>query len=208
MVVLFDRATQDREEIANSIAEDEKRAFIHPFNNPNVIAGQGTSGLEIVEDIQAMGLSIDRLLTPAGGGGLTSGLSISIHDTFPNAKIHTVEPENFDDFRRSLEAGEILSNEKLTGSICDAVLTPEPGTLTFEIVKRHCSEGLVVSDASVCEAMRFAFEEFKLVVEPGAAAALAALLDAGKKYQEEIIVVMLSGGNADPELFSKILAGR
>ncbi|PCI05385.1 MAG: hypothetical protein COB78_01915 [Hyphomicrobiales bacterium] len=206
-VVLFDRATQDREEIANEIAERENRTFVHPFNNPNVIAGQGTSGLEIVEDLQALGLSVDRVLTPCGGGGLTCGLSISIHDTFPEAKIHTVEPQGFDDFSRSLEAGEILSNETLTGSICDAMLTPEPGALTFEIAKQHCSDGLVVTDASVCEAMRFAFEEFKLVVEPGAAAALAALLDAGQKYQGEVVVIMLSGGNADPELFSKILTG-
>lgn len=207
-VVLFDRATQDRDEIANEIAERENRTFVHPFNNPNVICGQGTCGLEIVEDLKAMGLSADRVMTPAGGGGLTSGLSISIHDAFPEAKIHTVEPTGFDDFRRSLEAGEILSNASLTGSICDAVMTPEPGTLTFEIAKQHCSDGLVVSDASVCEAVRFAFEEFKLVVEPGGAAALAALLDAGQKYQGEVIVIMLSGGNADPELFSKILTGR
>lgn len=207
-VVLFDRATQDRDEIANEIAQREDRTFVHPFNNPDVIAGQGTCGLEIVGDLQAMGLSADRVLTPCGGGGLSSGLSISIHDAFPDAKIHTVEPENFDDFKRSLAAGEILSNDALTGSICDAVMTPEPGTLTFEIVKQHCSEGLVVSDALVCGAVRFAFEEFKLVVEPGAAAALAALLDAGKKYQGEVIVIMLSGGNADPELFSKILAGQ
>lgn len=205
-VVLFDRASEDREKIANSIAEKENRTFIHPFNNPNVIAGQGTSGLEIAEDMQGMGLSVDRLLTPAGGGGLTSGLAISVHSAFPNAAIHTVEPIGFDDFKRSLVAGEIVSNEKLSGSICDAVLTPEPGTLTFEIVKRHCSEGLVVSEASVRKAMRFAFEEFKLVVEPGAAVALAALLDAGQKYQGEVIVIMLSGGNADPELFSEILA--
>ncbi|MFK5977653.1 MAG: threonine/serine dehydratase [Rhizobiaceae bacterium] len=206
-VVLYDRATQDRDEIANEIAEREHRTFVHPFNNPNVIAGQGTSGLEIVGDLQAMGLSATRIMTPTGGGGLTSGLSISIHDAFPEAKIHTVEPQGFDDFKRSLEAGEILSNDALTGSICDAVMTLEPGTITFEVVRQHCSEGLVVSDASVCEAVRFAFEEFKLVVEPGAAAALAALLDAGQKYQGEVIVVMISGGNADPELFSKILTG-
>lgn len=206
-IVLFDRATEDREEIAGDIAEKENRTFIHPFNNPNVIAGQGTSGLEIVEDMKEMGLSVDRVLTPCGGGGLTSGLSISIHSAFPDAAIHPVEPIGFDDFKRSLEAGEILSNDRLTGSICDAVMTPKPGTVTFEVAKQHCSEGLIVSDASVCNAVRFAFEEFKLVVEPGGAVALAALLDGGQKYQGETIVIMVSGGNADPELFSKILLG-
>lgn len=204
-VVLFDRKTDDREKIANAIAKEENRTFIHPFNNPNVIAGQGTCGLEIIEDMRAMGLSPDRVLTPCGGGGLTSGLSISIHSVFPKAKIHPVEPVGFDDFKRSLESGNIVSNDALSGSICDAILTPEPGTITFEIAKQHCSGGLVVSEASVCKAVRFAFEEFKLVVEPGAAAALAALLDSQKKYQGETIVIMLSGGNADAAQIASIL---
>lgn len=207
-VVLFDRKTEDREEIANAIAEREGRTFIHPFNNFDVIAGQGTSGLEIVEDLKVIGLSLDRILTPCGGGGLTSGLSIAVHDAFPEAAIHTVEPENFDDFKRSLEAGEIIANDALTGSICDSVMTPSPGDLTLKVASAHCSEGLVVSDASVCKAVRFAFEEFKLVVEPGAATGLAALLDAGQKYQGETIVIMLSGGNADPKIFADILQGK
>lgn len=207
-VVLFDRDTDDREEIANDLAAKEGRTFIHPFNNANVIAGQGTCGLEIIEDLKGLGLSLDRVLTPCGGGGLTSGLAIAIHHTFPDAGIYPVEPEGFDDFKRSLELGKIVANENFTGSICDSIMTPSPGDLTFEIVSKHCSNGLVVSDETVCKAVRFAFEEFKLVVEPGAATGLAALLDAGEKYKGETIVIILSGGNADPEIFANILLGK
>ena len=204
-VVFYDRASQDREQALAQVVEKDGSILIHPYENANVIAGQGTVGLEIVQDMQAMGRKIDRLLVCTGGGGLTAGVAMAIHGTFPDARIHSVEPEAFDDYRRSLEEDRVVGNEKTTGSICDAILTPAPGQLSFSINRELLSKGLVVSDEEALAAVRFAFSELKLVVEPGGAVALAALLKHGKDWSGETIVIVISGGNVDPGLFSKAI---
>jgi threonine dehydratase len=207
-VVLYDRDTQDRDAIAQEVVERTGAHFVHPYENPFVIAGQGTSGLEIGEDLAAMGLAADRVISCCGGGGLTAGVALAIHERFPNAKIHTAEPAGFDDYARSLAGGVRVRNERLSGSACDALLTPMPGEISFAINKDHIASGFAVTDAQAFEAMRIAFAELKIVVEPGGAVALAALLSQGKAFAGETVVCIASGGNVDPEFYSRVLEGR
>ena len=205
-VVTYNRETEDRDAIAKSLCEESGATFIHPFDNSEVLAGQGTSGLEIANDLEALGEKPDHVFVCCGGGGLTSGLAVGLHGIFPDTKVHPVEPVGFDDYTRSLAAGERLSNDHLGGSICDAILTPSPGEISFEIAQTHLSPGIVVDEHNVREAVRFAYFELKLVVEPGGAVALAALLASEKKYAGKCVVAVLSGGNADPALFSEIVS--
>lgn len=205
-VVLYERSTEDREAVVAKLQAQENQVLVHPFNDFNVIAGQGTVGLEIAEDVSADSEDLDRVLVCTGGGGLTAGVCIGIRAKFPNAKIHTVEPEGFDDYKRSVETGTIQSNTQLSGSICDAILSPSPGEIGFEVCRPILSDGLIISDEEAREAMRFAYNELKLVVEPGGAAALAALLKHGKKWQGETIAVVISGGNVDPVMFGEIIS--
>ena len=204
-VVQYDRATEDRDEIANKLIIETGAVLIHPYNNADVIAGQGTVGLEITEDFQALGKKIDRVFVCTGGGGLTAGVALAIHDKFPEAQIHAVEPEGFDDYRLSLEANQIVESPQRSGSVCDAILTPSPGEIGFEINRKLLSEALVISDAEALAAVRFAFEELKLVVEPGGAAALAALLQMGEKCSGECVAVVITGGNVDPDVFNRAI---
>jgi len=201
-VVTYDRETEDRDRIAADICEQNGSSFVHPFDNPNVIAGQGTCGLELADEVRKRGGKLDRILVCCGGGGLTSGIAIAVRNAFPDARIHPVEPAGFDDFTRSLESGRRVANDRLGGSM----LTQEPGEITFDIARRECAHGIVVDDGAARRAVRFAFEELKLVVEPGGAVALAGLLEAGRKYTGETIGVILSGGNADPSLYADILS--
>jgi threonine dehydratase len=206
-VHLYDRVTGNREAIASELAAAHGALLVPPFDDFDVIAGQGTVGLELAADARSAGLELDAVLVPCSGGGLICGTALAVRDAFPLAAIHPVEPEGFDDMARSLRAGERLRNAASAGSICDALMAPSPGLLPFAIAARHLASGLVVSDAQVRAAMRFAFEELKLVVEPGGAAALAALLAGKIPARDRTIAIVLSGGNVDPIAFGEVLRG-
>ncbi len=207
-IVPYDRATGDRDDIADEISQSTGAQLVHPYDNPFVIAGQGTCGLEICDQLDALGQVPDRVLVCTGGGGLTAGVTLAIHERFPDARIYSCEPEGFDDHRRSLQAGERVENTLRGGSACDALLSPSPGEMTFAINRQHLSGGFAVSDSQAFEAMRVAFEEMKIVLEPGGAVALAAALANAGNWQGETVVCVLSGGNADPKLFADVLARR
>jgi threonine dehydratase len=183
--------------------------LVPPYEHRHIIAGQGTAGLEIVEQAAALGLKLDALLTPAGGGGLTAGLALAMAGASPGTAVHCVEPEGFDDTRRSLESGRRERNPAATGSICDALMAQQPGELTFSINRRLVGGGFAVSEDEVRHAMRQAFSLLKIVAEPGGAVALAALLARRIETAGRTIGIVLSGGNVDPGLFAEILmAGR
>jgi threonine dehydratase len=202
-VVLYDRITESREEIGASLAAERGLTLIKPYDEPQVIAGQGTIGLEMADDFRALDLSHPAVLVPCGGGGLTSGVALALASHAPGAKVHPCEPAGFDDATRSLAAGERCANATAGGSICDAIVTPMPGALTFPIMAAHCGPGLVVSDEQALKAVAQALIRLKLVVEPGGAVALAAALSDETLQTADIspkapLVVVLSGGNADP----------
>jgi threonine dehydratase len=205
-VVLYDRAREDREAIANDIAEKRQAALVPPYDDPLVIAGQGTTGREIVEDLAAQGLVPDVVVVTASGGGLTAGIALAVKARVPQARLYTAEPEGFDDHARSFRSGQRERNPALTGTICDALMAQTPGELTFAINRALVAEGSAVSDQQVAAAVAFAFRELKLVVEPGGAAALAALLSGKVDVKGKIAVAVLSGGNVDPELFYRLVA--
>lgn len=204
-VVTYDRYQESREEIGTRIAEENNAAIIPPFDFAPVIAGQGTMGAEIGEECQARGITPDQLICCTGGGGLLAGVSIGFHEHFPEAAIYAAEPENFDDFRRSLETGERCRVDPAARSICDAILTPQPGEMTFPINQAHCRAGLVFSDDDALDAMAFAWTHFKIVVEPGGAAALAAALNGSISLKDRTTVVVVSGGNVDKPMFERAL---
>ncbi|MDO8533816.1 MAG: threonine/serine dehydratase [Xanthobacteraceae bacterium] len=207
-VVLYDRERESREEIAGRIASERGATLIPPYDHALVIAGQGTVGREIVEELAALKLKPDLVLVPASGGGLVAGIALAVKQNHPAARIMTVEPAGFDDHARSFRSGRREKNAKLAGSICDALLAPEPGEITFEITRRLVGEGLVVSEQEVRAAIAFAFRELKLVLEPAGAAALAALLAGKVDVEDKVAVLVLSGGNVDPELFASAIGGR
>jgi len=204
-IVPFDRATDDRDAIAQALAEKEGRVFVPPYEDFNVVAGQGTVGHEIAEDMDALGLEPAAVLTPAGGGGLLAGVALAIAARCPDAAIYGVEPDGFDDLRRSVVAGERQRNPKTVGSICDAMLTPMPGALPFAILKEQLSDVLLVSDDEAGQAVAHAFRSLKIVAEPGGAAALAAVLAGKVPAGDGAIVAVVSGGNVDAELFARLI---
>lgn len=205
-LVPYDRETQSREEIAAALATERGAVLIPSFDDPFIVAGQGTLGLETAEQLQARGVEPAHFLCCTGGGGLISGSALGLHSVFPDCEVWSVEPEGHDDWARSLVAGKRLSNAPGTRSICDAILTPMPGEIPFAIARQHLSGGLAVSDEEVREAMRFAFRHLKLVLEPGGAAALAAAvrgLPEGMRGRD--VVIVATGGNVDPVAFARIL---
>jgi threonine dehydratase len=197
-IVPYDRITDDRHEMAREIADRTGAVVVPPYEHAWTIAGQGTVGLEIAEQCRALGVEDPVVLVPTGGGGLTAGIALALSSDLARAEVHTVEPEDFDDYARSLDAGEPVSNATPTGSICDALLAPAPGSIGFEINRRLVAGSATVSDDEVRVAMRFAFETLKLVVEPGGAVGLALVL-AGRAPGTGPLVVVVSGGNVDPE---------
>jgi threonine dehydratase len=205
-VILFDRLTDDRVAIANALVKARGAALVLPFDDLDIIAGQGTAGLEIVEQVKKRGLTPDLVLVPCSGGGLASGIAIAVRNLSPTTVVSTVEPSEFDDFKRSLQSGKRERNARLTGSICDALLVSEPGEITFAVGRELLSSGYTVSEEQVRDAIRFAFEELKLVVEPGGAVALASVLFGVAPAKGKTTVVVLSGGNIDPLLFAEIIA--
>jgi len=205
-VVLYDRAKEDRQAIAREIAGQRRAALVPPYDDPFVIAGQGTTGREIVEDLAALGLTPDVVAVTASGGGLTAGIALAVKARVPKASLFTAEPEGFDDHARSFKSGQREKNAALTGTICDALMAQTPGELTFAINRALVGHGAAVSDQEVAGAVAFAFRELKLVVEPGGAVALAALLSGKIDVKGKVAVAVLSGGNVDPELFYRLVA--
>ena len=205
-VILYDRAREDRAAIAQDLAAKRGATLVPPYDDPLIIAGQGTAGREIVRDLLAQGLTPDIVAVTASGGGLTAGIALAVKARFPQTRLLTAEPEGFDDHARSFRSGAREKNTALSGTICDALMAQTPGELTFAINRELVGEGAAVSDAEVAAAVAFAFRELKLVVEPGGAAALAALLSGKVDVSGRTAVVVLSGGNVDPDLFARLVA--
>ncbi|MFZ0609515.1 MAG: threonine/serine dehydratase [Xanthobacteraceae bacterium] len=205
-IVLYDRARDDREAIANAIALDRGAVLVPPYDDALIIAGQGTVGREIVEDLGALGLTPDVVVVTASGGGLTAGIALAIKARAPGALLYTAEPQGFDDHARSFRSGRREQNAALTGTICDALMARMPGKLTFAINQSLVGAGVAASDDEVAAAVGFAFAELKLVVEPGGAVALAALMTGKVDVKNKIAVAVLSGGNVDADLYSRLVA--
>ena len=206
-VRLYDRESESREEIGAEIAARTGAALIRPYDDPRIIAGQGTIGLELARQAKACGLELELALAPCGGG-LIAGCALALTQSFPGIAIHAVEPAGLDDTARSLEAGDRQTNAPGAASICDALLIPTPGELTFALNRRLLTGGLAVTDDEVRDAMAFACRHLKLVVEPGGAVALAAVLSGKLPLEGRTVAIVLSGGNVDPALFADAITGR
>lgn len=205
-VIGYDRETEDREEICERLAAETGAAIIPSFDHPDIIAGQGTAGLEIFEDLAALGRTADQLICCVGGGGLIGGINLAAEALSPDTKVYGAEPEGFDDHARSLKAGERLANTRKGGSIQDALLSDMPGKLTFAINQTRLSGIGVVSDEDALSAVRYAFSVLKLVAEPGGAAALAAGLSGKIDCKGKTTVIVLTGGNVDPAVFARAIS--
>ncbi|MCZ8543913.1 threonine/serine dehydratase [Mesorhizobium qingshengii] len=204
-VVPFDRFRDDRMTVVGPYIE-RGMVLVPPFDDPAIIAGQGTIGLELMRQVEALGVGLDAVLVPCGGGGLSSGISVAVKDASPGTAVWAVEPEHFDDTRRSLAAGARVANAPGHSSICDAILTAEPGVITFEINRRNLAGGIAVSDKATAQAMRDAMAYLKLVVEPGGCVGLAALSSGEIELAGKCIAVVLSGGNVDFGTYAGIMA--
>lgn len=206
-VVLYDRATEDRDALGADLAAARGLEPIPPFDHPEVIAGQGTTGLELAAQAADEGIVAADVLVPCGGGGLASGIALACEAEAPGLRVRPVEPAGFDDMARSLAAGERLGNPRTTGSVCDAILTPRPGSLTFPLLARLAGPGLAVTDAEALRAISLAFAHLRIVLEPGGAVALAAALFRPEAIEGDAVLCVASGGNVDPTLFAETLRG-
>ncbi len=204
-IVLYDRLTEIREDIAKEICQKKQGIFVHPFDDPDVIAGQGTAGLEIVADIKTMHATIDCVIVPASGGGLASGISIAIKSCYPQADIYVVEPEGYDSMAISIEQQAITSLAPSHMSICDALMAKTSGELPYTINRQYASKFATVDDEAIKNAVKKAFYDLKLVIEPGGGAALACLLSSSLKEKYTNIVILISGGNIDSRLLYEIV---
>jgi threonine dehydratase len=206
-VIGYDRNTEDRAAIAMKLVNERGATLVPPYDDPLIIAGQGTIGAEIVEQLAELGLKPEIVVVGASGGGLAAGISLGVKSRVASAKFYTAEPEGFDDTARSFVSGKREANARMSGTICDALMTVTPGELTFPITSKLIGQGISATDAEVGRAVRYAFEELKLVVEPGGAIGLAALLAGKVEIKGKVVVAILSGGNVDTELFAKLIAG-
>jgi threonine dehydratase len=205
-VVLYDRDREDREAIARAIAEKRGATLVKPYDDPLIMAGQGTAGREIAEDMAALGVAPDIVVAPASGGGLIGGIATAVKAKFPQAQVIVAEPKDYDDHGLSLRAGKRVAHHAKARTICDALMAETPGEITFAVNSKLLAGGVIASDEEVGAAMAFAFRELKLVVEPGGAVGLAALLCGRLDVRGKTVVIVLSGGNVDAELFSKLIA--
>jgi threonine dehydratase len=205
-VVLYDRDREDREAIARGIAEKRGATLVPPYDDPKVIAGQGTVGREIAEDLTALGVTPDIVVAPVSGGGLIAGVATAVKARFPQVTVMSAEPEAFDDHARSLRSGQREPHRAEGRTICDALMASIPGVITFAINSKLLTKGVTASDAEVGRAIDFAYRELKLVVEPGGAVGLAALLAGHIDAKGKTIVIVLSGGNVDAELYARLIA--
>jgi threonine dehydratase len=206
-IILYDRpAGQDREAIGKALARDRQLTVIKPYDNPHVMAGQGTVGVEIAAQASDVGVTEAHVLVCCGGGGLTSGIAIALEQLAPDFLVRPVEPEAGDDVVRSLISGQRESNDGLPDSICDAIVTPSPGELTFPILKRLSGPGITVTDDDVLRAMAIAANNYKLVAEPGGAVALAAALNGRSEIASDTVICVISGGNVDPSVLANAIA--
>lgn len=206
-VITYDRpGGEQREDIANRIIAERNPVLVRPYDDWQVMAGQGTIGLEIIEQLSELGLSPDVIVAPCGGGGLLAGVSTAVQSLKPGTEVYGVEPEGFDDLARSLETGERQKNSQLVGSVCDSIMTLETGELTWPVLRQRLTGGLAVSDQEVMQAMAMAFRHFKLVIEPGGVVALAAMLSRKLDLAGRTVVAICSGGNVDPAMFAQALS--
>lgn len=204
-VILYDRENEDRDALGTQIASERGLTLIRPYDEPQVVAGQGTTGLEIATQAAELGITKADVMVCCGGGGLTSGIALALAETAQNMRVRPAEPQGFDDVTRSLVSGQIERNAMMGGSICDAIVTPQPGDLTFPILKDHCGPGVVVTDDECLRAMAHAFARLKIVVEPGGAAALAAALFHPDQFDGDAVIAITTGGNVDPAQFARAL---
>lgn len=204
-VIPYDRDKEDRDAIARNLASKRGATVVPPYDDPWVIAGQGTVGREIAEDFAALGIVPDIVSAPASGGGLMAGIALATKAKFPNAGLVTVEPYGFDDHARSFSAGERQPHRAIGRTICDALMASIPGEITFAVNEKNGVKGVTATDDEVSKAVAFAFRELKLVVEPGGAVALAALLAGHIDARGKTIAIVLSGGNVDADLYAKLI---
>ncbi len=205
-VILYDRAREDRDAIGLRLAAERGLTLVRPFDDPEVISGQGTCGLEIAAQATEAGVDRADVLVCCGGGGLTSGIALALEGAAPGLRARPVEPEGFDDAGRSIASGRIEKNAAAIGSVCDAILTPSPGSLTFPIMSRLCGPGIAVSDEEALRAMAAAWARLKIVLEPGGAVALAAALFRPDAVRGDAVIAVASGGNVDPAVFIDAIA--